>query len=583
MERGHWRRKPGQVVYTHDARCRDCYRCLRACPIKAIRVVDGQAYVDSDRCIACGTCIRECPQKAKAFRNDIEKAQRLIGSGAPVAASVAPSFAALLDADGRGRLPAALRRMGFTFVAETAVGAFEVARRTAEIAAKHPGGTLICTACPAVTAYIEQYEPDLAPLLAPLVSPMIAHARRIKKRLGPGARVIFLGPCVTKKAEAERPELAGDVDCVLTFAEMADWMDTRGVSLADCPVEPFDEEPGGDARFFPLPGGLTRTAGLGADALDPGVVAVSGVDELRQALDNARASGAPMLLEPLFCAQGCVNGAGMPERGNLFGRRGGVLEFARTHPGAADARPPEGGAALLAAEYRVRSAADGDFPEERIREVLEKTGKGGDADQLNCGACGYASCRDQAVAVLNGMATPEMCIPHMRRLAEQRGDKIIETTPNGVVILDGELNLLAMNPAFRAMFQCGDAVLGKRVSLLMDADPFERVLSGAAERFEATVRHERYRVVCHQIIYLMPDVRQVVGVFVDITNTVESEETLERLRAETARKAQELLDHQVQMAQEMARFLGQSTAQSEELVANMMRLARARRERPEEG
>lgn len=569
-----WRRRPGQVVFTHEARCRDCYRCLRACPVKAIRVVEGQAYVDADRCIACGTCIRECPQHAKAFRVDLEEAMRLMAGPGPKAASVAPSFAALLGPENQNRLPGALRRLGFDFVGETASGAHEVARRTGELFRAAPSGQIICTACPAVVQYIEQYAPDLVDRLAPVVSPMIAHARILRARLGPETKVVFFGPCVTKKAEAGRPELRADVDCVLTFSEMVQWLAQEGITLPDCGESPFDESPPGDSRYFPLPGGLARTAGLATDLLDEQIIAVDGMEDLEQALDRLRNSDEPVLLEPLFCAQGCVNGAGMPGRGNLFARRRGVLDYAARHPGAAAKAPapPD-----LGTSHRRAPADGGAFPDAEINAVLERTGKGAAEDQLNCGACGYGSCRDQAAAVLRGMATPEMCIPHMRRLAEQRGDRIIETTPNGVVILDGDLNVLAMNPAFRRMFQCGDGLLGKRISHLMDAEPFERV-TASGEPFEETVRHGSYRRVCRQMIYTMPEERQTVGIFVDITRAVASEEQLETLRAETGRKARELLDHQVRMAQEMARFLGASTAQSEELVRNMLLLAEARRE-----
>ncbi|HQL93469.1 MAG TPA: [Fe-Fe] hydrogenase large subunit C-terminal domain-containing protein [Candidatus Hydrogenedentes bacterium] len=579
-----WQRRPGQVVFTHTARCRDCYRCLRACPVKAIRVVDGQAYVDADRCIACGTCIRECPQHAKQYRRDLDRAERLMAGPGAKAASVAPSFAALFGPEDRDRLPAALRRLGFDHVGETAVGAFESAALTGAHVRAHPGRQTICTACPAVVAHIEQYAPDLASRLAPVASPMIAHARLLKERHGPDTKVFFFGPCVTKKAEAERPELAGDVDCVLTFGEMCDWLAQRDIALADCPPGAFDETPPGESRFFPVPGGLARTAGLATDLLDTQVIAVSGAADLEAALDALRRTDRPVVLEPLFCAQGCVNGPGMPAPDNPFARRTAVLDYAGGHPGAAADPAAPVPAAVRARGAAAHAAVPGPrevFPEDDVEGVLRALGKEAEEDRLNCGACGYGSCREHAEAVLSGMAAPEMCIPHMRRLAEQRGDRIIETTPNGVLIVDSELKVLGVNPAFRRLFQCGDGVLGRHVSCLMDAEPFERVLA-SGEPVEQTVRHENYHKVCHELVYPLTEDRQIVGIFVDITRTAASEESLERLRAETARKAKELLDHQLGMAQELARFLGASTAQSEELVRHLMTLAGARRD-PEGG
>ena len=213
--------KSDQVVYTNKARCRDCYRCGSVCPVKAIKLQKAQAFVVEERCIACGTCIRECPQQAKCFRSDLELASRLAAErNGHLAASIAPSFVSPLSPWERERIPSALRQLGFTFVAETAVGAFQVAKETAAILAAHPDRSHICSACPAVVRYIESYEPDKTEYLTPVVSPMIVHAKHLKKKLGENTKVIFFGPCVAKKSEAEWPQNAGWVDCVLTFGEM---------------------------------------------------------------------------------------------------------------------------------------------------------------------------------------------------------------------------------------------------------------------------------------------------------------------------------------------------------------------------
>jgi len=207
--------------------------------------------------------------------------------------------------------------------------------------------------------------------------------------------------------------------------------------------------------------------------------------------------------------------------------------------------------------------------------VLAMTGKLSPEDELNCGACGYASCRDKAVAVIRGMAEPEMCIPYMRRLAEQRTDRIIETSPNGIVIVDDRLNIISMNPAFRRYFMCTEAILGKRISYLMDPDPFERVVSGAEKIVETVARHDRYHIICHQIIYSLAEENQYVGIFVNITRSQADREKLDQLRAQTIAQAQELLEHQIDMAQRIGQFLGESSAQGEKLVENLMNMARS--------
>jgi uncharacterized Fe-S cluster-containing protein len=191
---------------------------------------------------------------------------------------------------------------------------------------------------------------------------------------------------------------------------------------------------------------------------------------------------------------------------------------------------------------------------------------------LNCGSCGYATCHDKAIAVLQGLAEPEMCIPYMRRLAEQRTDKICETSPNGIVMLDERLNILSMNPAFRKFFSCSNAVAGRRISYLMDPEPFERLASSDEPLVVVTVRHEKYNLVCHEILYKLPEEKQYVGIFVNITSSLANEEKLKELRSQTARQARELMEHQILMAQKMAQFLGESTARGEELVRNMLML-----------
>jgi uncharacterized Fe-S cluster-containing protein/Fe-S-cluster-containing hydrogenase component 2 len=533
---------------------------------------DGQAYVVEERCISCGTCIRECPQRAKTYRRDLDHAQALCAKGGIVAASVAPSFAALFNEWERLRLPSALRRLGFRHVGETAVGAYHVARATAQYVAEHPNVPHIASACPAVVNYIEQYAPDLTSYLVPCASPMLVHARMLKKRFGPTSAVVFIGPCVAKKAEAQRQENKGVVDCALTFEEMMEWFEHEGIVLSQCEESSFDETPEGSARFFPVPGGLMRTAAMEEDMISENVLAVSGMEEVREALECAAQGNELILIEPLLCPEGCASGPGMPCSEGLYHRRNQVIGYAKKSPSASDL-PPITDEVPLTAKYAPRKPAGGvNFSEEEIRKGLADTGKARPEDQLNCGACGYATCRDKTIANLSGMAEPEMCVPQMRRLAEQRMDRIIATSPNGILILDERLNILAMNPAFRQMFLCSDSVLGKPVSYLMDPAPFEQLASGADEVIDVTMRHDNYNITCHEKLYPLHEEKQYVGIFVNITKSQEDEQQLQKLRSETVSQARELLEHQIRAAQEMAQHLGETTARGEALVRNLLHL-----------
>ncbi|MDN5280513.1 MAG: hypothetical protein PWR01_4478 [Clostridiales bacterium] len=564
------------VVFTDKAECRDCYRCLRVCPVKAIRMENGQASVDSERCIACGTCIRECPQGAKSFRNDLERAIRLVEQNAVVAVSIAPSFAALFSGWQRRRLPSALRYLGFSYVAETSVAAHPVAVESLRLHA--PNRSSICTACPAVVSYVEKYVPELVGNLLPVASPMVTHARMIKEKLGSDAKVVFVGPCVAKKAEAENCENEGAPDCVLTFMELSEWFERADIHLDRLEDSSFDEEPTGQSRLFPLPSGLTKTAEAGSDNLSSEVIAVSGIDDLNALLRDLDENAAKSLVEPLFCSQGCINGPGMPGKQKLFQNRNSILSYSEESPGKKQSQKISQN--FLRANYKPAPIAGSkQFSESEIQMILEATGKTVQSDQLNCGACGYQSCRDKAIAVLEGLAEIEMCIPYMRRLAEQRTDRIIETSPNGIVMLNEKLCIISMNPAFRKMFFCSEAVLGKHVSYLVDPQPFEKILTGSQSLIEETVNHAKYSLVAHQIIYQLQAEKQIVGIFVNITGSRKSQEQLDKLRASMIQQAREMLEHQIKMAQELAMHLGQSTAQGEILIENLLKLASAESEK----
>jgi PAS domain S-box-containing protein len=564
--------KHQQIVFTLTARSRDCYRCLRSCPVKAIRMKNGQAFVDETRCIACGTCIRECPQQAKSFRQDIEIVQGLIDEERFVVASIAPSFAAVFTGWQRRRLPSALRALGFSHVGQTSQGAFQVSACMAKLMDKPDAKPYIGTACPAVVNYIQKYVHEAVDHLIPVVSPMVAHARMLKKRFGDEAAVVFIGPCVAKKSEILRPEVAGAVDCVLTFKELTSWMEQRGIDLARCEESDFDEKPVADAQLYPLPGGSIRTAALDDDGLTRSIVRADGVAGVKEAIKSCLRDQNYRLIEPLFCSQGCINGPGIDREKNIFDRRKDIVEYnyevktGRVMPELEDEM-------LFQTTYKEETDQLPRVSEQQIQAVLESTGKADPQQQLNCGACGYDSCRDKAIAVAQGMAEADMCIPFMRRLAEQRTDRIIETSPNGIIIVDENLIIISMNPTFKHFFTCSDAVLGRHISYLMDPAPFEKVLAGMSEIIDVTVAHRPYNLLCRQLMYMLKEERQIVGIFINITNQEEQERRLKELRSQTVEQANELLEHQVKMAINMAQFLGESTAKGEALVRKLMALS----------
>ena len=567
MPNGESRQEARNTVYTVTANCQDCYRCVRVCPVKAISVREGQACIEDELCIKCGTCVRECPQHAKTIRSSLYAVKELLSSGRPVAASVAPSFAAVFDGARAARLPSALRKLGFSYVSETAEGALLVTEETLKNA---PRGS-ICTACPAVVNFIEKYRPDFVDRLIPVVSPMVAHGRLLKKRLGEDFAVVFIGPCAAKKSEAQRPENAGAADAVLTFTELQNWLNEEGIDVADCPAGSFESF--GDltkSRLFPLPGGLLKTGGVPCDGTNADVLHMSGAHDIMSLLDIPKDKWPFAVVEALFCTGGCINGPGLISDKNIFLRKQDVIAYAETAENAAGSDIDRTVAADAGFSADNIGRASEEVGEEEIARVLESQGKLNPELQLNCGACGYESCRDNAIAVARGLAEPEMCIPYMRRLAQQRTDRIIDTSPNGVVILDSELTIIHMNPAFQRMFMCSKSIIGRRISYLVDADGFEKLASGAVDKYEAI--KSRYGIKYHEQLYKLSDEKQYVGLYTDVTKIRFDDSQIDLIKKQTVEQAKELLDHQIRFSQEMAHFLGKSTARSEELVTRLMDL-----------
>lgn len=555
------------VVFTNDARCRDCYRCLRGCPVKAIALENGQAHVIDDRCIACGNCIKNCPQHAKQYRHDLATARHIVAHNEEVAVSIAPSFAGLFSTKERMRLPDALRKLGFTKVEETSVAAKQVAKETFRLFVNRPNKPLICSACPVVVDYISCYQPDKSSLLAPIVSPMQAHARMVKQA-HPEMKFVFIGPCIAKIKEAETTA-DNQVDCVITFDDLNAWLKIENISLPNCDPGGFDSVPQKYARLFPIVGGLIQTAGIADDLPQERILSISGIDEVKTFIDDISEESGSLLVEPLFCNQGCINGPGYTAKTPVFERKKTLIEYGNNTCNI-DSHSDE--AVALGRMFDMPPIEKEEITQEQIDIFLRETGKGDVENRLNCGACGYDTCEAKAVAVLCGRAEKEMCLPQMRRLAEQRSDLIINTVPSGIVILDAQLKILHMNPSFQSMFLCTQNVAGKPVSYLIDPYPFETLAAKEAKLINEMTRYENYALTVQLLAYPLETANQYVGIFVNLTQSLLTEQKLKKVKTETMHRARAIMAHQIKMAQEIAKYLGDSAAEGEMLVNNLMRL-----------
>lgn len=570
------------VIRTNEANCKDCYKCLRSCPVKAIRVERTgpaqqlRARVEENRCILDGHCISVCPQGAKGVRIDYPEVSRLIQKDDDVWVSLAPSFAAAFPGYRPGQVVAALKKLGFAGVQETAVAAEWVAAEHARVAAASGRPVTISSSCPAVVNLIEMYYPETIPALAPVVSPMIAHARHLKSQNGE-RKVVFIGPCLAKHDEMSQPGLEGAVDYVLAFNELEEWWEEAGIDPAALGDEPFDGPRPDNAVLFPLDGGLLRTAALSTDMLDRQAVTISGVENCQAFLEGLNdRQDHPRMVEMMACPGGCINGPLMPRaaKADGFSRRQQILRYRAEHPGfsgeeAAEPLQPE----ALYRSYGDRTLVHDEPSEEVLRGILARSGKTGPADEINCGACGYGSCREKAIAVFQGMADPEMCIPYMRVRAESMSNLVVASTPNGILVVDGAEIIRDINASAERMFQVSRGVaIGSPISSVMDPQPFRTVLNGE----EAIVRAERQfpalNLVARITVVRAEKENIALALVEDVTESRSREGELQKVRTETLERAQQVIDKQMAVAQKIAGLLGETTAETKVLLTRLMRV-----------
>ncbi len=422
------------VVRTQGDRCRRCYSCVRRCPARAIRVRDGQAEVLDERCVACGRCLKVCPNGAKKLADGLAAVRALLDTGGAVAL-VAPSFPAAYPEWEPGQVVAALRRAGFAGVHEVAFGADLVSAVHQRLYRDDPERLTLTSACPAVVGYVEKYAPELVPHLAPVLSPMAALGKALKTRLAPGCRTVFLGPCSAKIREADDEQVRPWIDAVFTFGELRQLLSERGLDPARLPTEDFDPPRSLRGGAYPLPGGLSWAAGLPSDLLDSAVHATIGIDDFVDSLERLRTRVQRQRLDEidarffdvLFC-KGCLQGPVMNGDESPLRRRERVVRYLRTRPTPSrsewQAELDRLAGLDVARSFVAGPQVHAEPSEQELREILARTGKQRPEDELNCRACGYRSCRDKAVAVHQGLAEVEMCLPFLISRLEATVDKL---------------------------------------------------------------------------------------------------------------------------------------------------------------
>ena len=561
------------VIITNPARCRDCYRCVRHCDVKAIRVHDGQAQVMPELCILCGTCIRTCPQKAKDVHSATPDVRQALRDGRKVIASVAPSAPAYFGFQHFSEIEAALKQLGFHAAEETAIGAEIVGLAHRDYVEQVPDRwPVIASACPVIVNLIEKYYPDLIPHLAPIVSPMIAHGRLLVQKYGPDAYIVFIGPCVAKKMEILDASEAGAVSVAITFRGLANWFKETGI-IFEKTASSTDPSFPADARLFPIEGGLIGTAGLSTDMLNNSLVVASGLETCRNILGDIRAGQLnASLVELMACTGGCINGPAMADlEGGIYAARQKIIEYHRHRPAyamVAHENWPD-----LFRAYMDRKEPIPEFSEEEIRTVLRRVNKYTPDDELNCGACGYGSCREKAIATLRGMAEVTMCIPYMRSRSESLRQVVMDASPNSIIILDDHLGIQDMSPSAEKLFGCLlTDVKGKHISRLIPLyDDFVSVRD-TGKPVIAKIRRLNDHLVAEQNIVRVEGQSLLVAIMRDITEHETEKHKFHELRAQTLEQTRQVVQKQMRVAHEIAHLLGETTAESKMIVTHLAKI-----------
>ena len=534
--------------------CKNCYKCIRHCPVKAIRFSGNQAHIIGNECILCGHCFVVCPQNAKEIVDGTEKARVLLQSGDPVVVSLAPSFIANYKGVGIESMRKALKKLGFYDVEETAIGATIVKTEYERMLREEDRDVLISSCCHSINLLIQKQFPSLLQYLADVMSPMQAHCDDIKKRM-PNAKTVFIGPCVAKKDEAEYYE--GIVDAVLTFEELTNWLKAEGIELE----QEMDSTPESRARFFPTTGGVLKT--MAQDIPGYTYLALDGVENCIAALKNIENGGVhKCFIEMSACVGSCVGGPVM-EKYHMTDPIKDYITIAQ-YAGERDFEVEQPAHENLKKNFSMIERKLALPSESEILSVLRQMGKFRPSDELNCGSCGYNSCREKAIAIIQGKAEISMCLPYLKDKAESFSDTIVNNTPDGLIVLNESLEVQQINNAARKIMNIRAAsdVLGEPVIRILDPSVFIQVRnSGRTVRDQRTYLAEYKKYVKQTVVY-DPDSRMLIGIMRDITDEEFDREKKARINKQTVEVADTVVEKQMRIVQEIASLLGETAAET---------------------
>jgi len=554
-----------KVISFKEAKCKNCYKCVRTCEVKAITVTNSQAQIMNDKCILCGLCLEACPQNAKTFNSDLDKVKGYLKDNIPTIISIAPSYLGVIKQKSPGQIITALLKLGFWKVFETAEGAAYVTKEYEKLLKAGKMDNIITTCCPSVNDLIEIYYPSLTKYMAPVVSPMIAHGKLLRKEYGRDVKIVFLGPCIAKKREAEiDPRTSGYIDAVINFTELEQWLLEEQIYIDDLEntlpenLDPFVN------RLYPISSGIISSvvaANVPSKYRKFYVHGIRNCVELLDSMEKGEISGS--FIEVNICTGGCIKGSAVNKEGlSRFKVKLDMEEVIPKRP-VDETYLEKGKDISFFKPFSNRAHSEPQPTEQEINQILQKIGKTKREDELNCGACGYSSCREKAVAVYQGKAELTMCIPYMHEKAQSMANLILETTPNIIILVDSDMKIMEFSGTAKDYFHISRAkAKEKYLYELIDHTDFEHVLTTHEPIKGKKVSYPNLGITTLQTIVYVQEQNAVLGILQDITKEEEKNLQILRVKMDTIEMAQKVIDKQMMVAQQIAGLLGETTAET---------------------
>lgn len=564
-----------KIINLSEGNCRSCYKCLNSCGVKAIKMVNEQAEIVDERCIACGHCVVVCPQGARKFVNDVEQIKTAIKKGKTVIASVAPSFPGAFNLKCSGQIVKALKMLGFSIVEETSIGAEVVTTVYKDYLQSGKYDNFITTSCPSVNYLIEKYYPDLIKYMAPAVSPMIAHGKILKKKYGEESYVVFIGPCVSKKAESKEKKYDNIINAVITFNELSEWFTEENIAIGNLESQEFDRVSGEVSSEFPLLGGIIKNISNNCD-LKLDAVNVDGIEECKEifkSISDGKLTN--VLVEANVCKGGCIGGPSMVKsKSGYYERQKKVREYVRSKKKIIHDESLTLNKKDYYTVFENRQVVRKTANEEEIKKILESVGKYSKDDELNCGGCGYNTCRDKAQAVYEGMSEAYICLPYLRSKAESMKNVIFENSPNLIAVVDENLNMLEINPKAEQTFKISSAQSkGQPVSNFVDESYFATVKENEkGDTMSFKIAANSNDIILLSSIKYLPKEKVFIAIMTDVTLEEKNRQKLDFVKEQTFDAAEEVIKKQMRVAQEIAGLLGETTGETKVILTKLKNL-----------